>query len=238
MAGFIPKEQLSGFQRWQVTSFDQPEPTGLPAENLTPTPVSTGIEDGSNPDGAVVEIPFPTAEEIEKISEEARAEGFKVGYEEGKNAGEAELGRVTDEKLQQLSTIIGNLHVSIAHLDQEIAEQLLDLSLEVASQVLRSSLSVRRELLLPTIKEAVAALPLHHGTIALHLNPDDALALSPTLSEQLLHTGAHIISDTNISPGGCHITAGNCDIDATIETRWKRVLEAIGASPKEWMPNL
>ena len=100
---------------------------------------------------------------------------------------------------------------------------------------MRGSLAVKRELILPTIREAIADLPFHHGAISLHLNPEDANVLRAALTEQLAHTGAHIVPDSNISPGGCQITAGNCGIDATIETRWKRVIDAIGANPNEWL---
>lgn len=237
MSGFIPKERLAGYQRWQVASFDQPaaQPS---AENSTPAPPRPTDESIPLAGETIVEMPFPTADALEKINEEARTEGYRVGYEEGRAAIESELAKTTEEQIQRLCAIVGNLHVSIAHLDQNIADQLLDLGLEIAAQVLRGSLSVQRELLLPTIREAIAELPFHHGTISLHLNPEDANTVRAALSEQLAHTGAHIVSDSSISAGGCQITAGNCGIDATIETRWKRVIEAIGANPREWLTQI
>jgi flagellar assembly protein FliH len=33
------------------------------------------------------------------------------------------------------------------------------------------------------------------------------------------------------------LRAGNSEIDAMLETRWKRVLEAIGTEPREWLSN-
>lgn len=234
MSGFIPKERLAGYQRWQVASFDKPamQPS---AENGTPATARPIDENISNAGETIVEMPFPTAAALEQINEEARTEGYSVGYAEGRATIESELAQTIDEQTQQLCTIVGNLHVSIAHLDQNIADQLLDLGLEIAAQVLRGSLSVQRELMLPMIREAIAELPFHHGTISLHLNPEDANTLRASLSEQLAHTGAHVVPDSNISPGGCQITAGNCGIDATIETRWKRVIEAIGVNSPEWL---
>ena len=235
MSGFIPKEQLGGYQRWQIASFDRAATT-QPAENEVATTASTTIGNAVAASESMLEIPFPTAEALEQVSETARAEGFRIGYDEGRAAAQAELEKFSEEQIQHLGAIVSNLQVSITELDQNIADQLLDLALEVAAQVLRGSLAVQRDLLLPTIREAVAELPLHHGTISLHFNPDDANALRAPLSEQLAHTGAHIVPDRNISPGGCRITAGNCEIDARIETRWKRLIEAIGANPREWLP--
>lgn len=239
MSRIIPKEQLAGYQRWQAGSFDKPVvPASQSSETGSATPGAMEIAENVEQNGeTVVSIPFPTADDLARINDEARAEGYQRGYEEGLAAGEAEFAARTAEQTNQLSTIIGNLQVSLAHLDQHIADQLLDLSLEVASQVLRSSLKANRELLLPTIREALAELPLHHGAITLYLNPSDAEALSSLVTEQLSHSGAHIVPDNSISAGGCHVRAGSSEVDATIEVRWRRVLEAIGLKAKEWLPN-
>ncbi len=240
MSRIIPKEQLAGYQRWQIGSFDKPAAppaTSLPASSEQVMAEAASQAQSAEQDGeTVVSIPFPTADDLARINEEARKEGYEQGYAEGQAAGEAEFTARTNEQLAQLTSIIGNLQVSLAHLDQNIADQLLDLALEVASQVLRSSLKINRELLLPTIREALGELPLHHGTISLYLNPLDAEALSAQLKDQLAHTGAHIVADSNIAEGGCVLKAGSSDIDASIDVRWRRVLEAIGIKAKEWLP--
>lgn len=237
MSRIIPKEQLAGYQRWQIGSFDKP---AAPSASVTgeaggsPT-IQTTTEPGSIDTDTVVDIPFPTAEDLARINDAARTEGYQIGYEEGLAAGQAEFATRTAEQAEQFSTIIGNLQVSLAHLDQEVSDQLLDLALEIASQVLRSTLKVERERLLPTIREALAELPMHHGAISLHLNPADAEALSAILKDQLTHTGAHVVPDTAMAEGGCQVRAGSSEIDASIETRWRRVLEAIGIEPTEWL---
>lgn len=238
MSGVIPKEKLAGYQRWQIGSFDKPAvaPARPASEPAPPTPASQPAE----PEEAietVASIPFPTADDLARINEEARSEGYQRGYEEGRAAGEAELQAKMDEQVAHLTNLIGNLQTSLTQLDQHVADQLLDLSLEVAAQILRTSLKIDRELLLPLIREAINELPLHHGTISLYLNPADATALTPLLKEQLTHTGAHIVADSNIAEGGCVIKAGSSEIDASMGVRWRRVLEAIGIKAKEWLPN-
>lgn len=237
MSRIIPKEQLAGYQRWQIGSFDKPAEPSAPAIDEPAGSLSTqATADSGQPDaGTVVDIPFPTADDLARINDAARTEGYQVGYEEGLAAGQAEFDARMADQAAQFSTIIGNLQVSLAHLDQEVSDQLLDLALEIASQVLRNTLKVERERLLPTIREAMAELPLHHGGISLHLNPLDAEALSSTLKDQLTHTGAHIVSDVTVSEGGCQVRAGSSEIDASIETRWRRVLEAIGIEPTQWL---
>ena len=241
MSRIIPKEKLAGYQRWQAGSFDKPAQSRVEAVKSAPPPPAqeaAGLSAGSEQAGEmVVAIPFPTADDLARINEEARREGYQRGHEEGLAAAEAECSARTGEQIAHLATLIGNLQASLTQLDQEIAEQLLDLSLEVASQVLRSSLKIRRELLLPTIREALGELPLHHGNISLHLNPADAEILLPQLKEQLAHTNTHIVSDNNVTEGGCQVKAGSSEIDASIEMRWRRVLETMGLKTKEWLSN-
>ena len=228
MAGVIPKEDLAAYQRWHVNSFDHRAPTAT-GGGTPPQPAIDNIEEE-----IVTTMGLPTADDIEQINEAARSEGYQAGFEEGRQAGEASLAEATAEELARFTALVGNLQVSLAHMDQTIADQVLDLALEVASQVIRGTIAVRTETLLPVIREAIAALPLNHNQILLHLHPSDAVVVREQIGEQLTQTGAQIIDDLEITPGGCTLRAGASEIDATIETRWKRVLDAIGSEPREW----
>jgi flagellar assembly protein FliH len=68
----------------------------------------------------------------------------------------------------------------------------------------------------------------------LHLNPADATSIREQIGEQLQQSGTHIVDDVTVTPGGCSLKAGISEIDATMETRWRRVLESIGSEPLEW----
>lgn len=234
MAGIISRDNLAGYQRWQVHSFDQKSP-----EKASSTPSETPPSPA--PSNEIVElevvsnIGLPTAEEIEQINESARAEGYQAGFEEGQRAGEAKLNETIAQALSRFSTLLDNLKTALAEMDQSIAEQVLDLALEVAAQVIRSTVAMRSEVLLPIIREATSALPLHHAHLLLYLNPDDATVVREHIGEQLTATGTQIIDDPSMSRGGCLLKAGNSEVDATMETRWRRALEAIGAEPQEWL---
>lgn len=233
MAGVIPKEDLAAYQRWHVNSFDKKLPKDLTVKQ-SPSPATATV----TPEPEIVTtLGLPTAEDIEQINESARADGYQAGFEEGKQAGEAHLADTIAQELARFLALVGNLQSALAHMDQSIAEQVLDLALEVASQVIRGTVAARSEALLPVIREAISALPLHHTHVLLHLNPADATVVREKIGEQLTLTGTQIIDDAAISQGGCLLKAGTSEIDATIETRWKRVLEAIGSEPREWLSN-
>jgi flagellar assembly protein FliH len=229
----IPKEELTHFQRWQAGSFDaKPAPT--PAPENPPSEIPATAADAGTLE-TIQQFNLPTAEDIERIHEEARASGYEAGFAEGRQSGEQQAREMLDAQTALLASIIGNLRNSVGELEQSVADDLLSLAIEIAAQVTRGAISVKPELLLPTIREAIATLPLHHAHIVLRLNPKDIEHIRAEIGEQLAQTGAQLLEDSTISRGGCLLLAGASEVDATIETRWKRVLEAIGTEPREWL---
>jgi len=237
MSSIIPKEQLANYQRWQMGSFDSPAKIEAPAPDHAG--LSTEAEHPTAPSEEEVSsmVPLPTAEDIERIHEEARNEGYQTGLAEGRAAAQAENAEIIAAEISKISGLIGNLQQALQSIDQSVAEQLLDLALEVAGQVLRGTVTTRRETLLPVIREAIAALPLHHAHIQLFLNPADAAVVREQIGEQIAQSGGQIIEDAGIADGGCQLKAGASEIDATLEMRWKRVIQAIGTNPKDWQPD-
>jgi flagellar assembly protein FliH len=227
MSGIIPKEDGAGFQRWKIGAFDTPAPRPSPA-----APAEQVVAPGEPMEPG---INLPTADDIERIYEEARAEGFRAGQEEGRLAAEQAAQDAANAEAQRFLDLANNMQHALEEIDQQVADQLLALATEIAGQVVSGAITVKTELLLPIIREAIAALPLHNTHLSLRLNPADAAHVRKQLGEQLSQTGTQIIEDGEISPGGCLVRAGTSEVDATIETRWRRVLEAIGAEPLAWL---
>ena len=223
----IPKEELGSYQRWQLGSFDgKPAPAATPQPEATPSPAPAAPKEP--------EIQLPTAEDVERMLEEARSQGYAAGLAEGREAAAAEAQQAAEEAATRYSSLIGGLQQSLKEVDQSVAEELLGLAIEIANQITRAHIKVREDALLPVIREAIATLPLHHAHITLRLNPADAANVRRLLSDELSQGGTQIIEDPSISCGGCLIQAGASEIDATLETRHKRVLETIGAEPQAW----
>lgn len=228
----IPKEELANFQRWQAGSFDK-KPAAPPAapapaiEEPVQEPAVTAAVDNA--------VTLPTAEEVESIRAAAHAAGYAAGLAEGRMIGEQQARESALRDAQHFNTLIGNLKLALDAIDQSVADELLSLALEVAAQLTRGTIAAKADVLLPIIREAVTTLPLHHGHIVLRLHPDDAAHVRTLLGEEFAQTGTQIVDDSAITLGGCLLEAGASEIDATIETRWKRVLEAIGIEPREWL---
>jgi len=228
----IPKEDLPAFQKWQVGSFDKKAaPLAAPAKSPEPQPASTSEAPVSQP-----ELPgLPTAEEVERIYEEARAAGYAAGLAEGRASAEEQVRETAIDAARQYRTLLDNLNHALDTLDQSVAEELLGLAIEIATQVTRGIISARSDALLPVVREAIASLPMQQNNVVLRLNPSDAASIRALLGEEFAQTGTQIVEDSEISIGGCRLLAGASEVDASIETRWKRVLESIGAEPREWL---
>lgn len=229
MSGIIPKEESSEFRRWHIGGFgEKPAPVAPPVETMAVADEVTAEETTPPPK-------LPTAEDIERIHETARAEGYAAGFEEGRLAGERADEAARNEAVAHLLALAENARLSLSQMEQNVAEQLLALSLEIAAQVLRTTLKIKEDALLPAIREAIATLPLHHAHIVIHLHPDDIDAVRTRIGEAFFQSGGQIVEDAEISRGGCRLTAGTSEVDGTMETRWKRVLESIGTEPRNWL---
>lgn len=223
----IPKEKLTAWQRWEMADFsDRPKPAPAPAPAVkappaaarpaaTPTapPPAPSVPTPPEP-----QIKFPTLEEIEQIHQQAQKDGFNAGYEEG-------TARARMEALR-LSTLADNLDQALSNLDKDIAEDLMALSLEIARQVVRQQIAVRPEVVMTVVKEALLQLPHQHAAIYLH--PDDANLVRSYIGEQLSHSGHRILEEPGMERGDCKVEAAGSQIDATLDTRWRRVIESMG----------
>ena len=100
--------------------------------------------------------------------------------------------------------------------------------------MVHQSWRIKPELILPVVREAVATLHPTSGHPALFARPDDAALIRTHLGDQLAHNNWRIIEDASLSAGGCRVELGSSEVDATRETRWRRVIESIGIN-QEWL---
>ena len=231
-------QAAGAYRRWSPPSFDEPAPMPAAASRVMPPPSEPALptepaiaEPAFAPEPEPEAPPFipplpdpapdihlPTAEDIERIHEEARKEGYDAGYEEGTARGRVEA--------MNIHGLLQGLEDSLTRLDQEVAEEILSLSIEVARQMVRHHFAAHPESVAELIREALLQMPQAHAMV--HLNPDDLELARDYLGEQLTHAGHRLVEDASISRGGVRIDAGGSQIDATVQTRWRRILDNLG----------
>lgn len=230
MDNFIPKEKLTAYERWELAAFDEER-----QQQAAASPVAPAAAPASAPPAP------PSPEEIQRTFDAAHAAGQQAGYEAGFQAGQQaglEVGQQAGfQAAQEIAGQMAALAIAYQQATQElegrVAEELLDLALHVARQVVRGTLRAQPELILDVVREAMLALPSQHGHPTLVVHPEDAPLVRTHLAEQIAHTGWRIIEDPALERGGCRVENGASEIDATVATRWKRIVESIG-SRSDW----
>ncbi len=197
--------------------------------------------------------PRPAGDPFERFADDAGShplerDGFDAGYRAGHEAGYAqglergyETGtehaqrqqRHAEEQAgltlaQRVEALRGALDERFAALERDAADQVIALALEVARHALRTTLALRPESIVPVVQEALSSLLDERVRMHLFLNPRDAELVRGELGDRLAARNCEIVPDPSIEPGGCRIETPRAEVDATVATRWRRTLAAIG----------
>ena len=207
------KEQLTAYERWELPNF------GTAGQE-----VGASLVRQKNSARGIV---LPTAVELEEIQRQAHDEGYQAGLQAGLQAG-------SEDGMQRIAVLLSAMEQALQQADQAVAQDLLNLSLEVARQMVQQTLNIPPEILLNTIRAAIASLPHFNQGAHLVLHPDDAAMVRASMGEQLNHTGWKIFEDANILRGGARVEAAHSQIDATLANRWQRIVAAIGQD-RSWI---
>jgi flagellar assembly protein FliH len=199
----IPKEQLSAYQRWELASFDEK------------------AQEREAPEG----IKLPTAQEIERIHQQAYQEGFAAGMRDGRAQGEAFSLHMKD--------LLTELERSMQRFEEAMAGDILELALEIARQLVRQSIRTNPEVILGVVREAIESLPQLTEHPVLILNPEDANTVRQMLAYEYQESVWRVVEDPQMERGGCRLETAESEIDATLEGRWKRIAAALG-SDADW----
>ncbi|MDW8467981.1 MAG: flagellar assembly protein FliH [Burkholderiales bacterium] len=160
------------------------------------------------------------AEELEARRREAEQAGFAAGHAAGLAAARAEVER--------LRALFGSADRALALFEERLAGELLDLAIEIARQVIRGEIATRRETVLAPAREALAMLAQEARAVEIHVHPADAELLRQHLADELARGGWRVLEDPRIEPGGVRLASSSGEVDATVATRWRRVLAALG----------
>jgi flagellar assembly protein FliH len=199
----IPKEQLTAYQRWELESLHDSAPKQA-------------------------ELQLPTADEIQQIQQQAWNEGFSTGKAEGYQAGLRDGRERGMEDSRRMHALFSALDMSLQQFEQKLVNDVLGLTLDISRQILRESLNAKPELVLAVVREAVASLPQSGQPVQLRLHPADALLVRELMPAELAHEPLRIIEDDRLERGGCQVQSPNSELDATLETRWQRLVKSLG----------
>ena len=169
----------------------------------------------------------PDADQRAQIDREAaRQQAIAAGREEGLQTGRAEAA----QEYLRIKALADSYAGALDNLDFRIAGMVLDLALDVARHVIAGSLTVHPERILEVVKLALNQMADTTREARLLLNPEDAALIRPHLDKILDQTRLRVVEDMRILRGGCLIETPHGDLDATLQARWRQVVQVLGSN--------
>ena len=198
------------------------------------------------------EEPAPlTAQDIEDIRQaafdegfsEGKEEGFAKGYEEGKAKGHEqglsegteegisqglEQGKTQIEELsQQWQALVDDLHKPIEKVQGNVEQQLLTLLVQLVEAVTLQEAKTNPDILLAAISQGIKALPLQEPSTQIYINPSDIKMVEEQFGQaHIQEKGWRLLPAPHVDMGSCQIENSTSNIDLTIKSRLKEVLDS------------
>lgn len=168
------------------------------------------------------------------LAVDATAPALAAAFEEARAAGYADGRAEAGREQALLRGLVERLAVDANRVEQARADQVLDLAIALARQIAGAALAVRREAILPIVQHALRELPGATPRVEVTLHPADLAVVAGYLEAGDGGPKCQLIADATMAPGGCRVATEQCDIDATLPARWKRLLAALGRT-EEWL---
>jgi flagellar assembly protein FliH len=160
--------------------------------------------------------------EAQQIREQARAEGYAQGVEEGSERIAASLAAL-GEGLQALDA----LRVEVA---QAVERDAVELALSLAGKILAGALQARPELVVEAVQGALRRAS-DRRQITVLLNPGDLEIVTGAIGELKAQAGGielhDLVGDQRIQPGGVMVRTAEGEIDAGVATQLERAREVV-----------
>jgi len=172
-------------------------------------------------DAAGEGVKLPTADQVQHIQQQAYQEGFAAGMKDGRAESQAIA--------QRMQLLMTELHHSMTQFEEVMAQEIMDLALDIARQMVRSALQADPALVLAVVREAIDSLPHTRQTPTLVLHPEDAHLVREMLAQEFQGEVWRIVEDLHMERGGCRVEIATAEIDANMESRWQRIVTALGS---------
>ncbi len=163
-----------------------------------------------------------------------QAEGFAKGLEEGRAAGRSESLAQAQNDLKKLQESIGAAMAQVEANQQRLmldAQQaVLELALKMGEKLVHRIVEVDPQVAVDALADALAHV-LGPMEVTVRICPEDRTVLEEAMPELKAQFASfkqvHLVDDAAVDRGGCVLTYGQGRLDATVETKLRRVVELI-----------
>lgn len=168
-------------------------------------------------------------EELKRIYEQARQEGYARGTADGLEQGR----RQAEKERQTILKIINHFIHPLKEVDEKLEEELVKLSISIAKQIIRREFKTDPKHIIGVVRESIASLPPMYSRIAIYLNPADAEIIREIYAVGNKDYKIELHDDLSIERGGCRVETEESLIDASIENRIATIAAEILGGERE-----
>jgi flagellar assembly protein FliH len=194
-----------------------------PAPEPSPTGLNAFLAAAQRQGAALVEV---AREQAEDIATQARDDGYRTGYQEGRSAAEREIA----DLLRFAEAAVREVSDTRSRLLEENETALVELAIQTAEKILQATLDAEPHRVTDVLRGA-----LRKAYVRDHLqvvcNPDDLALIEGTegaLQAQVgTIKGLELIGDRRVHRGGVIVRTPGGDVDATIGSQLDRLRAAM-----------
>lgn len=235
-----PHTSATPWQRWVPQRLDTPPP---PPE---PLPDDTDDATPQRPDPRQLEAELNALREaaqsqghaegyragyskgIEEGTAEGQQQGHQAGYDAGFTAGHAAGMNAAGEEVARLARLTDTVSQALAHVEEAVGQQLVQLAIRIAERVLHTQLEQHPETILHMVRDIVQSYQHRDVLLTLRVHPDDHDRVTTYLESDPTITHWQLVADPTLQPGDCVAQTPLGTIDATLATQWRRATTALG----------
>jgi flagellar assembly protein FliH len=235
----IPAEEMKAYKAWKIPLIDDNGRVLSSAEKEAKERRAAQLKRDKE---TIEDVNLPltaragmSAQEMQKIFDDAEKDGFAQGHKEGLEKGRAEGYEAGQQqglmemrqqlvaeqmRFQKLAQALLN---PMQEQDGDIEKMLLDIICTLTESVVQREIITDSSQIVSLVKTAVAALPVGSKNLRVCLNPDDLAAVESYAEEQQLEWTFR--GDVSLEPGGCRVETAESRVDFSVAQRLQTVLE-------------
>jgi len=166
--------------------------------------------------------------------QQGKAEGQQQGLAEGRKQGRADALKQSADEFKRVTTAwteaIRSWEETREAVERDARQAVIELSLRLAEKIVNRIIEVDPSVIVDQVAGALAHV-LQRADVTVRINPQDRPVLEealPGLIAEFAHLQhIRITEDADMLPGGCKVTYGEGEIDATIDTQFARVVDLL-----------
>jgi flagellar assembly protein FliH len=123
--------------------------------------------------------------------------------------------------------MLTGLQQPLAELDQQLEQDLVNLTITMTRQLLRRELKLAPEHVIGAMRAALQVLPVNDRKMTVHVHPQDLAIIQKGLSMEQDDQKWQWVEDPLLTRGGVRIETADTMVDATVEARLNSVISQL-----------